>query len=134
MADGVSTLRATQASDLSSQAGLDSRPPGAGRAAVTRGGRPGADAQPRITGVYWPCLLRWVRGQPTDATLERIRQVAARRWGSPSVLISIDRATQVLLFAGDSLGGPDRERLRDAVSAVVEAVQAARSGVEIQAV
>lgn len=84
--------------------------------------------------MYWPCLLRWVRGQPTDATLERIRQVAARRWGSPSVLISIDRATQVLLFAGDSLGGPDRERLRDAVSAVVEAVQAARSGVEIQAV
>ena len=46
----------------------------------------------------------------------------------------MDGRTQVLLFADDSLRGADRRRLRDAVSAVVEAVKAERPGAQIHAV
>lgn len=50
------------------------------------------------------------------------------------MLILVDRGTQVLLSAEDPLGGPDRRRLRGAVSAVVEVVKARRPGAEIQTV
>jgi len=50
------------------------------------------------------------------------------------MLVPVDRAAQVLLLRADPLGSPDPERLRDAVSAVVEAVKVGRPGVEIQAV
>jgi sugar diacid utilization regulator len=93
----------------------------------------GGDARHEITGAYWPCLLSWVRGKPTDTALQEIRN-AARCQDSRSVLITVDRDTQVLLFPEDSLRGPDRKRLRDAISAVVDVVKARRPGVEIQAV
>ena len=40
----------------------------------------------------------------------------------------------LVLFAQDSWGGPDRRRLRDAVSAAVDVVKTAQPGAEIQAV
>lgn len=50
------------------------------------------------------------------------------------MLIPVDRVTQVLLFRGDSFRGSDRRWLRDAVSAVLNVVNAGSPGVEMQAV
>jgi sugar diacid utilization regulator len=130
--DRVETLDTTPTRDSSRRAALGSRL-GAGGDSATSGRRRYPDACPEITRVYWPCLLSWVRGSPTDAELEQMRQ-AARRRDSRSMIIPVDRGSQVLLFAADSFGGPDRRRLRNAVSAVVEAAHAGRPAAEIEAV
>jgi sugar diacid utilization regulator len=58
---------------------------------------------------------------------------AARCQDPRSILISLDRDTQMLLFAVDSPIGLDRSRLRDAVSTVVEVLKSGRPRLEIQA-
>lgn len=130
MVDRVQARGATQARDAGNQTALEGRL-AASRKSVNRGGCCGADARPERTGAYWPCLLSWGSGSPTDEELARMRTVA-RRWDSRSMLVSVDRRRQVLLFGEDSLGRGDRGRLRNATSAVVEAVRDGRPGAEIQ--
>lgn len=79
---------------------------------------------------YRPCVLSWLRGEPTDALIEQMRN-AALRWNQGSLLVSLDRSTQVLLVSDESQGGPSRRRLRDAVHSVVEVARAARPDAQI---
>lgn len=132
MADRVQTLPPVRSYDSRRQAALKSRS-GTPRDPATPGERRAGGARHQIRGAYWPCLLSWVRGKPTEVTLRQMRH-AARCRDPRSLLISVDRETQVLLFRGDLLRGPDPKRLRDAVSAVVEVMKAGRPWVEIQAV
>ncbi|HYN50887.1 MAG TPA: helix-turn-helix domain-containing protein [Thermoleophilaceae bacterium] len=106
---------------------------GAGEDSITTTSRRGgAHGRLTVRRGYHPCLLSWVRGESTDALIERMRQ-AALRWDRGSLLVSVDRGAQVLLLSEDSPGGPGRGHLREAVRSVVHAV-AVRPEAEIRAV
>lgn len=118
---------------------------GSGGERAVRSRRVPSSTRPRRTGAnermlgarsrpaYWPCLLRWVRGKPTEAALTQIRE-AARRQDARSTLVSVEEDAQVLFLAADPLKGPHRRQLHDLVSAIVDAVQTGRPGVELQVV
>lgn len=118
--------------DASSAAVLGSPLPAGSDWGPSRG-REGGDRRLRLRGAYWPCLLSWERAKPTGSALDRIRK-AARRWESRSTLIAVDGSTHLLLLAAESLGGPDRRWLREAVSAVVEVAKAEQPSAEVRAV
>lgn len=109
------------------------RPPAPGlRSTTTRPRRGGAAAERRPTRAYQLCLLRWVRGEPSEALVARMRQAASRR-DADSRLIPVGGRAQALLVREDQSGGPSRERLRAAVDSVVEAVHAVQPDAEIHA-
>lgn len=87
----------------------------------------------RATRTYRPCLLSWVRGEPTDALVELMRR-AALDWDTRSLLVPVDTGTQALLVAEDSPGGGGRMRLHSAVASVLDAVRSVRPDAEIHAV
>jgi hypothetical protein len=95
--------------------------------------RGGAAGRLPVGRAYRPCLLSWVRGEPTDALIERMRQ-AALCWDRRSLLVVVDRGTQVLLLSERWPGGPTREHLCEAVDSTVQAVRAVRPEAEIRAV
>lgn len=86
-----------------------------------------------VARTYWPCLLNWVRGDPSDAALERMRR-AARRRDRSSMLVPVAPRMQVLLLAEDSLEGASREDLDKEVSALLEVVRDDRPEALIHAV
>jgi sugar diacid utilization regulator len=94
-------------------------------------GAPGSTL--RVKGAYRPCLLTWARGRPTEALIERMRR-AALASDRRSLLVPLDRATQVLLLAEDSAGRPNAEGVGQAVHSVVDAVRALRPDARIHAV
>jgi PucR C-terminal helix-turn-helix domain len=104
-----------------------------GDSITTTSRRAGAHGRLPVRRGYRPCLLSWVRGAPTDALIERMRQ-AALRWDRGSLLVSVDRGAQVLLLSEDSPGDPGRGHLREAVHSVVQEARAIRPEAEIRAV
>jgi sugar diacid utilization regulator len=106
------------------------RPVRSGNSTAARGRRGRADGRTLVARAYQPCVLSWLTGEPTDTLIEQMRN-AALRWNRGSLLLSLDRSTQVLLVSDDSQGGPSRARLRDAVRSVVEVARAARPEAQI---
>jgi DNA-binding PucR family transcriptional regulator len=109
------------------------RRPGTGGDSITTSPRRGSLGGLRARRAYRPCLLRWVSGEPSDPLIGQMRR-AALAWDRRSLLVSVERDTQILLLASDSIGGPSRERLREAVHSVVEAARAVRPEAEIYAI
>jgi sugar diacid utilization regulator len=105
-------------------------PPARGPRFARAGGSPEA---PEWRGGHQPCVLTWVRGEPSDALVRQMRQ-AALRWDRRNRLVSVDKGAQLLLVAEGRGGGLSRGRLRDAVGAVLEVVRAARPDAEVHTV
>jgi len=93
----------------------------------------GSTEVPAWRGSYRPCVLTWLRGEPSDALVGQMRH-AALGWDRRNRLISVDKGAQVLLVAEGRAGGLSRGRLRDAVGSVLEVVQAARPDAEVHTV
>ena len=104
-----------------------------GGSTAGRSRRRRAEGRIPLARAYRPCVLSWLRGEPTDALIEQMRN-AALRWNRRSRLVSVDRSTQLLLLSEDSPGGAGRGRLRDAVASVVEVACAARPEAEIHTI
>jgi sugar diacid utilization regulator len=84
-------------------------------------------------GTYRPCVLTWVRGEPTDVLVRRMRRVALR-WDRRNLLGSVDAHAQVLLVAESRPGGLSRIRVREVVRSVLDVVQAERPEAEVHTV
>jgi sugar diacid utilization regulator len=115
------------------QVGPERRPGATLDSAATRPRRGRPAGTLRVRRAYRPCLLTWVSGEPTAALIEQMRGAALARDRS-SLLVPLDRATQVMLLAEDSPERPSRELVGEAVQSVVDAVRALRPEARIHAV
>ena len=107
---------------------------GAGGASIKTGSRRGGEyGQLPVERAYRPCLLSWVRGEPTDALIERMRRAALVR-DRRSLLVAVDRGEQALLLPEGWPEGISSAHVCDAVHSVIQAVRAVRPEAEIRAV
>lgn len=82
---------------------------------------------------YRPCLLSWNKGEPTESDLKLIREIGLR-CDSHSKLISIDRGTQVLLFAERPPRATTRRSFAHDVRDLLEAVRRRHPEAEVRAI
>jgi allantoinase len=81
---------------------------------------------------YWPCLLTWTGGEATAADLGLL-QAAAHRWHAGSTVVAVDRATQIVLLAGEPTQRITRGHLREGIAQILRVVHERRPGIEVQA-
>jgi sugar diacid utilization regulator len=93
----------------------------AGRPPEPEPRRPAPEPRRPAARAYWPCLLGWVEGRPSESTLGEMRR-AAHRWDRRCILVPVGRSRQLLLVPDDRPEAGDRGEARAAVARVIEAV------------
>jgi sugar diacid utilization regulator len=97
------------------------------------GGRPEPEPIPPVARTYWPCLLAWVEGRPSESTLGEMRR-AAYRWDRRCMLVPVGPSRQLLLVPDDRPESGDRGEARAAVARVIESVRRGGIGPQIRTI
>lgn len=87
----------------------------------------------QVARAYWPCLLKWVEGDPTGAALAHMRHETRRR-DRMCLLVSVSPRVQILLLPEDQLEPASRAGFDSALSALLEIARVDVPEPRIQAV
>jgi hypothetical protein len=87
--------------------------------ATVHPGASAAEAGLPVARAYRPCLIAWSRNAPADELLDEMRE-AGRRRDLGTLLVSLDRATHLLLVPDDPGAPPAPGRVHAALSAALQ--------------